>query len=403
MKRRGPYKIYTVDPSAAVPVSTKYARKLEHPVISPTNPSPETVADVISEATNTSDHDDGNTDIEYDSNVPAIHSPVASGSGSDCTELGVGVSVIAHTADSHGECAGVDSEAETGDDNSSSISSTPLYEGSRVDLATSTLLIQTFAMRHSLSEQALSDLLTLVELHCPLPNTFTANIAAFQSHFHAKDRDIVKCYFCTFCHLQGKRKVSDRQLLICKGCQREIGGNDRDSFLTVPLRAPLLTSLSGRPINDHHAIFAILYYIELIQFNNLYSKRVLMLTNDRTGVKARSRSTIISFNLHRILNTIFYDLQFAEGLAHILQYKENTIARRKKATDVIGDVVDGQLYSSVYINGHHFKDVVDETKELHITLQMNTDGVAIYKSSNQSAWPVFFTINELPPALRQEQ
>ncbi len=44
---------------------------------------------------------------------------------------------------------------------------------------------------------------------------------------------------------------------------------------------------------------------------------------------------------------------------------------------------------------------------LHLLLQslavivvMNTDGAAVFKSSNLSLWPVYFVINELPPHLR---
>lgn len=42
----------------------------------------------------------------------------------------------------------------------------PLYTGSRLTLGISMLLIVTFAVRHGLSGVALSDLLTLIELHC---------------------------------------------------------------------------------------------------------------------------------------------------------------------------------------------------------------------------------------------
>lgn len=48
----------------------------------------------------------------------------------------------------------------------------PLYDGAPVNVAVSMLLIITFAIRHSLSGVALVDFLTLVSLHCALPNQY---------------------------------------------------------------------------------------------------------------------------------------------------------------------------------------------------------------------------------------
>ena len=36
----------------------------------------------------------------------------------------------------------------------------------------------------------------------------------------------------------------------------------------------------------------------------------------------------------------------------------------------------------------------------NISLTLNTDGVAVFKSSKCSLWPVWLVINELPPAER---
>ena len=46
----------------------------------------------------------------------------------------------------------------------------PLYGGAPISVAVSMLLIISFAIRHSLTALALVDLLTLVSLHCALPN-----------------------------------------------------------------------------------------------------------------------------------------------------------------------------------------------------------------------------------------
>lgn len=39
-------------------------------------------------------------------------------------------------------------------------------------------------------------------------------------------------------------------------------------------------------------------------------------------------------------------------------------------------------------------------RQFHLSLQVNTDGVAVFRSSKFSIWPVYFIVNELPPNCR---
>ena len=55
------------------------------------------------------------------------------------------------------------------------------------------------------------------------------------------------------------------------------------------------------------------------------------------------------------------------------------------------DVYDGDGYA---LHSNFF------THPAHISILLNTDGVAIYRSSNVSIWPVWGVVNELPPTLR---
>ena len=63
----------------------------------------------------------------------------------------------------------------------------------------------------------------------------------------------------------------------------------------------------------------------------------------------------------------------------------------QQRTDEIADVYDGKGYKQ-----HHAFLSHPE----HISLLINTDGVAIYRSSSVSIWPVWGVVNELPPTLR---
>ena len=46
----------------------------------------------------------------------------------------------------------------------------PLYDGSLLNVPQSNVLIYKFAMKHNLSIEGLSDILKLIQLHCPTPN-----------------------------------------------------------------------------------------------------------------------------------------------------------------------------------------------------------------------------------------
>ncbi|XP_060589045.1 uncharacterized protein LOC132744372 isoform X2 [Ruditapes philippinarum] len=70
--------------------------------------------------------------------------------------------------------------------------------------------------------------------------------------------------------------------------------------------------------------------------------------------------------------------------------------RDEKNTDhnCITDVYDGELYKK------HMKDGGFLQDNNNISLLGNTDGVAVFKSSSFSVWPVYVVVNELPPKIR---
>ena len=63
---------------------------------------------------------------------------------------------------------------------------------------------------------------------------------------------------------------------------------------------------------------------------------------------------------------------------------------------------DGKLYAERFTHDGFFHGTTEEQKrnEVHISMQMNTDGVAIFKSSKFDIWPIYMTVNELPPHMR---
>ncbi len=64
---------------------------------------------------------------------------------------------------------------------------------------------------------------------------------------------------------------------------------------------------------------------------------------------------------------------------------------REQDPGTMHDVLDGKEYMK-------HKDFL--SKRGNVSLTLNTDGVALFKSSNISLWPIWVTINELPPHVR---
>lgn len=71
------------------------------------------------------------------------------------------------------------------------------------------------------------------------------------------------------------------------------------------------------------------------------------------------------------------------GILDLLKYP---VTRSKSNKDAIEDIQDGLLYRKHFGSDGFFKDASDEKKkaEIHISFQVNTDGVALFRSSKYS-------------------
>ena len=59
----------------------------------------------------------------------------------------------------------------------------PLYEGSALTCASNSILMLKYAMKHNITKDALADLLDLIKLHCPKPNTCPPTLYYFNKQF----------------------------------------------------------------------------------------------------------------------------------------------------------------------------------------------------------------------------
>ena len=76
--------------------------------------------------------------------------------------------------------------------------------------------------------------------------------------------------------------------------------------------------------------------------------------------------------------------------------------RRDKENCSIDDVFDGKVYRDHFDISRFFHGTLngDRKYQLHLSLQINTDGEAVFKSSKFGIWLVYAIINELPSNAR---
>ncbi len=110
-------------------------------------------------------------------------------------------------------------------------------------VATSTLLIKKFQMRHGLTNEGLGDLLQLIRLHFPSPNRFPTSLYHFNKEIPVLREPLEFNYYCSSC-LQEIDKNESR----CPNgsCQKSLTAKGAiSSFIEVPLEPQLITVLQS--------------------------------------------------------------------------------------------------------------------------------------------------------------
>lgn len=135
-----------------------------------------------------------------------------------------------------------DNDSESSDDNSNR----PLYPGCRLSLGISMLLVVTFCVRHALSGVALADLLTLIELHCLLPNQCAKSTKLLREFFGKLKSPLELHYYCSFCQEYfGTQKPSCCSNAACL-CDFEKKRSELCYFIVIPFINQLQAIIRGK-------------------------------------------------------------------------------------------------------------------------------------------------------------
>lgn len=106
-----------------------------------------------------------------------------------------------------------------------------VYAGARLSVAQSAILILTFALRHNITGECFSDLLTLISLHCITTAFIHQSLYKFRTYFSSLKSPIVFHKFCVKC----ERIVDDRDDK-CTICNSDFTDKNNISyFIEIPL------------------------------------------------------------------------------------------------------------------------------------------------------------------------
>ena len=97
-----------------------------------------------------------------------------------------------------------------------SVDDNPIYPNARITNAVSMLLIMTFALKHKLSGLAIRDLLSLIDIHCLVPNPLLKSLFKFKQYFHSLKNPLKKHHFCSKCSISLKQDSVECPNVACK-------------------------------------------------------------------------------------------------------------------------------------------------------------------------------------------
>lgn len=150
--------------------------------------------------------------------------------------------------------------------NENDIGDVPLYNGAQITVGVSMLLIITFAIRHSLTGQALLDLLTLINLHCSLENNFASSLALLKKFFVKLKSPIQFHYYCTFCMEYQGLSLSDNGLCKNKFCLKNQKEKRNSSYFII---IPLMSQLQDLAKSEYCIIKVVIMHLSVLQSNYL--------------------------------------------------------------------------------------------------------------------------------------
>ena len=132
-----------------------------------------------------------------------------------------------------------DDSDDSREEESSEISDEPLYSGSRLTVMESYMQIMSYSLRHKLTKQALSDLLSLVDEHLPVSSMVSLHNLRKVFLQMYEDIRFDQHYCCSTC----QSPLTSSNDTCRHGC-----GDSAIEFLTIDIEPQLQRKFQGKPL-----------------------------------------------------------------------------------------------------------------------------------------------------------
>ena len=130
-----------------------------------------------------------------------------------------------------------------------------LYEGSRLTVSASCVLLMQLKLKHKLTNECVQDFLQLIELHCPSPNNCVTSTYKLNKELEKKQNEcswqIKEHYFCSYCFQATDDSQSENSSSMCENpqCKKDLTEvGSKSSFIEVPIEPQLQTLFSRKCI-----------------------------------------------------------------------------------------------------------------------------------------------------------
>lgn len=123
-----------------------------------------------------------------------------------------------------------------------------LYSEAPITSCSSVVLLLSFVFKHKLTREAFSDLLALVEAHCPQPNNCKTTVKKLFEFVSQAKGDVVKHLYCGYCNAYFGRSDAHTDTEVNRTCSICGKGIPKDSrfFIEVPIVKQLRKFFSGK-------------------------------------------------------------------------------------------------------------------------------------------------------------
>lgn len=226
-------------------------------------------------------------------------------------------------------------------------------------------MVLSLGLRHNLTWTAQEDILKMFASIFENEEIPVCKKSIF-SIMNSSDRDMTYQIYCPICETSLGVRHQDKCSVKCKKCaESSVNWDDVGNNVCLKCNSVLGTTKDGK------------------RFITCWQCKRPTSTLDPSNF-------FVTLSLEKQFQNLLSD----EKIANLMMTHRFT--RRKNNNEALEDIFDGEEYQK------HFQSGGILSNASNFSYSFNTDGISTGKSTGKTMWPIYVTINELPPKLRYQ-